>query len=153
MPTRFFLGAGLLALAASIVGGSLQGASTVPSGRRGGHMFGYGHMSSYQGASGTAGAIEGGRELVVTADDFAFSPAELTVEPGETVNLTLVNEGALPHDLVIPELDVRITAAPGGRVTTGFVARQPGSFQILCTYPGHADAGMTGTLTVGEDAR
>jgi uncharacterized cupredoxin-like copper-binding protein len=29
-----------------------------------------------------------------------------------------------------------------------FLADRPGTYRFLCTVPGHADAGMTGTLVI-----
>ena len=67
---------------------------------------------------------------------------------GEPANLTLRNEGRLPHDLVVPDLDVHVAADLGGQATTGIVIDEPGIFDIVCTLPGHAAAGMTGWLEV-----
>ena len=67
---------------------------------------------------------------------------------GQTVNLSLVNAGDLAHDLVIPDLDIRLAAGPGRQVTTGIEIDEAGSYRFLCSYPGHAAAGMTGVLTV-----
>lgn len=160
MRSRGLLIAGLVAIAVSVVGPGVEGAVGGIPGWWGGPMFGQGHMSGYMHGRGHMGwwddttspaPLPNARELVVTATDFAFSPAELPVEVGEPVNLTLVNQGAIPHDLSIPELGVHVTAAPGARSTTGFIATETGSFQILCTYPGHSESGMTGVLLVGVE--
>lgn len=157
MQTRVLLIAGLIALAASLVGPAIQAAITDDTGSWGpmsgfgsmgpGHM-GPGHMGWWGGDQATGDVIEGAREMEVTATDLAFSPDGLTVTVGEAVNLTLVNAGDLRHDLVIPELDVRVVAAPGGQATIGIEFDQAGSYEFLCTFPGHAQAGMTGVLTV-----
>lgn len=145
------LAIGLTAIAVSIVGAAVGSTPTAGPGWWGGGMFGSGHMGGWSAASNAADPIEGAREIVVTATDFAFFPAELSVGVGEAVNLTLVNEGELPHDLLIPDLGVRVAANPGRSGTSGFIATNPGSFQLVCAYPGHADSGMTGTLLVIED--
>jgi nitrite reductase (NO-forming) len=70
---------------------------------------------------------------------------------GEPVNLTLINAGDLPHDLVIPDLGVHLAVAPGRQATTVREIDEAGSYQFLCSYPGHAAAGMTGLLTVNPN--
>ena len=70
---------------------------------------------------------------------------------GEAVNLTLVNAGDLRHDLVIPDLGVRLAVAPGRQATTGIEINEAGTYRFLCSYPGHAEAGMTGVLTVNPN--
>lgn len=64
------------------------------------------------------------------------------------MNLRLVNRGQVFHDLIIPDLDVTLAAEPGEAVTEGITVATPGTYELLCTVPGHADAGMRGTLTV-----
>lgn len=148
MRRRTLLIAGLTALAASLIGPAVQASIAGDTGWWDGHMTGSGHMGWWDGGPSSSAEIEGAAEMVVTANDFAFSPAEITVGVGEPVNLTLVNDGDLPHDLAIPELDVRIAVGPGRQATTGIEVERAGSYQILCTYSGHAEAGMTGLLTV-----
>ena len=84
----------------------------------------------------------------VTATDLAFDPTAITVDAGDRVNLRLVNRGQVFHDLTIPDLDVTLAAEPGETVTAGITVDTPGTYEFLCTVPGHADAGMRGTLTV-----
>lgn len=84
----------------------------------------------------------------VTATDLAFDPTAITVDAGDRVNLRLVNRGQVFHDLTIPDLDVTLAAEPGETVTAGITVDTPGTHEFLCTVPGHADAGMRGTLTV-----
>lgn len=152
MRTRTLLIAGLITLAASLIGPALQSTISGDTGSWGpmsgfGHM-GSGRMGSWGGGQTTDDVIEGASEMEVTATDLAFSPDELTVMVGEAVNLTLINAGDVPHDLVIPELGVRVAAAPGRQATVGIEFEQAGSYEFICTYPGHAEAGMTGVLTV-----
>ena len=107
-------------------------------------------MGRWSDTSRSSSLIEGAEVLVVTATDFGFSPAELVVQVGEPVNLTLVNEGAVPHDLTILGLGVHVAAGPGQQVTVGMVPEKTGSFEIVCTYPGHSDLGMTGVMVVRD---
>lgn len=86
-------------------------------------------------------------DLTVTLDDFAFTPSDIALEAGQ-VNLTLVNEGTAVHDLTVPELGITIVVLPGESVTAGLEFDAPGTYDILCSIPGHASIGMTGSLVV-----
>jgi plastocyanin len=86
-------------------------------------------------------------DLTVILDDFTFDPSDITVQTGQ-VNLTLVNEGAAVHDLTVPELGITILVSPGESVTTGLEFDTPGTYDTLCSIPGHATLGMTGSLVV-----
>lgn len=108
------------------------------------------HLGS-TGASQTTGSLSqpygDATDVTVTARDLVFDPATITVDAGEPVNLTLTNDGRVFHDLTIPDLDLMLDAQPGATVTTGITIDDAGTYDLLCTVPGHADAGMRGTLT------
>ncbi|MBX6378641.1 MAG: nitrite reductase, copper-containing, partial [Clostridia bacterium] len=62
---------------------------------------------------------------------------------------TLKNEGSVEHDFAVPDLDFTITQVPPGQEKTGtFYAAKSGTFDIVCTVPGHKEAGMVGKLKV-----
>ncbi|GIU99446.1 MAG: hypothetical protein KatS3mg014_1062 [Actinomycetota bacterium] len=90
----------------------------------------------------------GARELRVVAGEFSFSPSVIEAAAGETVNLVLVNEGQLPHDLTIPALGFSLSAAPGTSAEGSLTAPAPGTYPFSCSVPGHRAAGMVGTLVV-----
>jgi len=90
---------------------------------------------------GASPAIVGAPEVVVTARDIHYSVTELRL-PDTEVNLTLRNDGVLPHDLTIPALGVRIAAGSGQTVTTGLRNLPKGRYSGYCDVSGHADAGM-----------
>ncbi len=100
------------------------------------------------GADSSSQPIPGATELTLDADEFGFSPMAITVDQDVPVNLTLVNTGSLVHDLTIPELGFRVVATAGQLATGGLVPDRPGTFAFQCSIPGHAQAGMTGTLVV-----
>jgi uncharacterized cupredoxin-like copper-binding protein len=133
-----------------MIGPAVQASISSETAWWGGHMR-HGHMGWWGDTPPANSEIEGAPEVAVTATEYGFSPSELKVDFGEPVNLTLKNEGEIPHDLVIPELGVGIAVGPGQQATTGIVADQPGSYDFRCTYPGHAEAGMTGLLVVGPN--
>ncbi len=90
--------------------------------------------------------VAGAPEIEVVARDFSFSPTELTVPAGTTVNLLLVNEGKLLHDVTIPVLEFRVEALPGTRVSASLTVADPGTYEFICSVPGHRDAGMRGLI-------
>jgi len=87
-------------------------------------------------------------ELRVEAGDLWFEPVELQVAAGGPFNLVLVNSGAVFHDLVVEGLEVGVGADPGETAAGGLVIDEPGEYRFECTVPGHAPAGMEGTITV-----
>jgi plastocyanin len=92
-----------------------------------------------------------GGTLSIAADktQLAFDKKSLVSKPGKiTINFT--NPAQIPHDIGVKEgnqlLDVsnQITQSK----TSITVDLGPGKYTFLCTVPGHAQAGMQGTLSV-----
>ena len=137
--------AGLTLVIAGMVGGSLTGP-----GEWGGMGAWHHTMMGGWGTSATAQPIQGAAEAEVVVGEFTFSPSEISVTAGQPVNLILVNEGSVPHNLVVAELDLRLEAGPGQSSTAGFTPTDPGRYSVECTYPGHAGAGMRATMIVVE---
>ena len=87
--------------------------------------------------------------VAVTAKDVRFTPPDVTVRAGEWTQITFTNADPVVHDWMveaIPNLDA--VARPGQTATLRFVLDTPGTYAIECSIPGHAEAGMVGTLTV-----
>jgi uncharacterized cupredoxin-like copper-binding protein len=109
-------------------------------------------------------------QVTITMKEFVFEPNSITVEAGKPVEFTLMNNGAVEHDFVIeviPVIDVSSsgsgehhmsgdhskfdlhTSTPAGETSTlTFTPTEPGTYQIICSVPGHKEAGMTGELIV-----
>ena len=86
---------------------------------------------------------------VKAMDTFKFDPATLTGKVGETINITLDNEGVLEHNFVITELNVSLGPVPAGQTASGsFTPSAAGAYEYFCDVPGHREAGMVGALTV-----
>lgn len=92
--------------------------------------------------------LEGAEDYRIEAGDLFFEPSTVTLRADTPVNLTLVNEGRLFHDLTIPALGFHVNADPGESTTGGLEALAPGEYRFECTVPGHAEAGMVGSLIV-----
>ena len=76
----------------------------------------------------------------------------LVVNPGDVVQITLINGQATEHDLTIDEFGVftgSLTELDQETVVT-FLADQEGTYNYYCAVPGHRAAGMEGVLQVGE---
>jgi uncharacterized cupredoxin-like copper-binding protein len=85
----------------------------------------------------------------VSMIEMAFVPDPIEDEAGSAV-LRVVNDGAVEHSLVVegtgkgtPDLE------PGQEMTLDLRALESGSHRVFCDIPGHVEAGMVTTLTLG----
>jgi plastocyanin len=98
-----------------------------------------------------APAKGGGETLQLGASptQLAFDTTKLTSKPGK-VTIDFTNPSALEHDVAIEQNDKQIAVskliAKGKTSVSADLA--PGTYTYLCTVPGHAEAGMEGTLRV-----
>ncbi|OGT25040.1 MAG: nitrite reductase, copper-containing [Gammaproteobacteria bacterium RBG_16_66_13] len=78
----------------------------------------------------------------------------LTAQPGDVVEITLINGDYILHDLAIEELEVKSAEVQTAdeRTTVTFVVELEGEYAYFCTIPGHRQAGMVGIFRVGEPA-
>lgn len=105
-------------------------------------------------------------------DNMRYTPAEISVQQGETVRFLVKNSGAVKHELVIgtpqalkehyammlkmPGMEHAeanmVTVAPGktGEVVWRFT--KTGKVDFACLQPGHYDAGMKGFVQVAQSA-
>lgn len=109
-----------------------------------------GHMGWTSVAGSADAPVPGAAAVEVVATDLQFDPTTVTITAGDPVNLTLVNDGRALHDLTIPALGFRLDADPGEQASGSLTVDEPGTYAFECTVPGHADAGMRGTLVVQE---
>jgi nitrite reductase (NO-forming) len=75
----------------------------------------------------------------------------LRVAEGDVVQVTLINNDGVEHDVVFPDFDAGTdkVARKGASSVTVFRADKSGEFPYFCSLPGHRQAGMEGKLTVG----
>jgi plastocyanin len=112
---------------------------------------------SAEEGEGTAAAGEsknaGGEEtlkLEASKTELAFDTTELEAKKAGKVTIDFKNPSAIPHNVTI-EKEGRVlaeseTLAEGE--TSASAELEPGTYTFLCSVPGHAEAGMEGTLTV-----
>lgn len=107
-------------------------------------------------------------EKTVVLDEFKFKPAELTFKRNQPYELTLTNEGAVPHSFVAPAF-FRASAVQGLIFSDGevsmpilesvsleagetkilvFVPLEAGEFKLICDQPLHKNFGMEGVIRI-----
>jgi len=91
------------------------------------------------------------RTFHVEASQFAYTPGEISVNPGDKVTIELVSTDAV-HGLYVNGYGVSIKADPGQTATLTFVADKSGSFRLRCNVTcGAMHPFMVGKLTVGSN--
>ncbi|UVI33448.1 cupredoxin domain-containing protein [Paenibacillus spongiae] len=88
------------------------------------------------------------KELLVQAMEFSFSPTSIRVVEGQKVKISLANQGKEVHDFEIVGTSVHIHSAPGEKNSMIVSFDKAGYYQVVCTLPGHKEAGMTATIHV-----
>jgi len=100
---------------------------------------------------GSQGGPEASTTLKLAADQTAllFDKDELSAKPGK-VTIDFDNPSAIPHNVVILKDGKELAGFEP--ITEGQEALEAdlevGSYEFICSVPGHADAGMKGTLEV-----
>ena len=118
-------------------------------------------------ASRGAAARANGGTVRITIHYSTFEPADLAVEPGETVRFVIVNTDPIDHEFILGDARVQRVheegteahhpprpgevSVPAGEtvVTTYTFPESPGALIFGCHLPGHYDFGMRGTVTIG----
>ncbi len=86
-----------------------------------------------------------GTSIKVTATEFKFALSPTGAKAG-SVTFTITNKGKLAHDFAIAgKKSALIAPGKSGKLT---VTLKAGKVPYKCTVPGHAAAGMKGTLVV-----
>ncbi len=92
------------------------------------------------------------RTIDVNARQFAFEPAQIQVQRGDTINLHFESLDAA-HGLFVDGYPVDLHAEPGKSADITFVADQAGKFKIRCSVScGPLHPFMTGEMQVEPDA-
>jgi len=94
--------------------------------------------------SGSSENATANNDFEIKATNWEFDQAEYTVQSGEEVKVSLMNEEGM-HGIAIDDFDVKVDG--DGEAT--FTPTEPGEYKIYCSIPcgqGHND--MTSTLIV-----
>ncbi len=126
-------------------------AEEVPGAEEGGKEGGEPEGAPEGGAEPEGGAKGGGETLQLAASPtaIAYDTTSLASKPGE-VTIDFENPSAIPHDVVIKEGEKELAATEQISESEASVSAElaPGAYTFFCSVPGHAAAGMEGTLTV-----
>jgi uncharacterized cupredoxin-like copper-binding protein len=96
---------------------------------------------------------------ISSSNEFKFTLSTSKVKHG-TVTFMVTNNGLLPHDFKVCSSNkgsvaantcagkgtAQITPPQSAKLTVNL--SKPGKYEYLCTFPGHAQQGMKGILTV-----
>ena len=89
------------------------------------------------------------KSFSVAATNFAFTPKEIRVKAGDTVRVTLTNNGTMPHDWKVDAFNAATKVITNGQTdTVQFVASKAGTYEYYCSVGTHRQMGMVGTLIV-----
>lgn len=105
-----------------------------------------GSTTQDQIAKGPGGTVK----LTADPTQLAYDTTTLSSKPGK-VTIDFTNPSTIPHDVAIEKSGEEIAVSDeitGGATTSVSANLEPGTYTFLCTVPGHAEAGMQGTLTV-----
>lgn len=124
-------------------------------GMMGGGMMGGGMMGNYNQSAPTAEPTPAGatpapvdEEIQITALNLRFSPAEITIKPGEVVRFVVTNTDSYLHNFVGQEAGIPLLNLPGNttQTMTWTAPTTDGTYTALCTL----HPGMSLTITVKD---
>jgi plastocyanin/mono/diheme cytochrome c family protein len=101
-----------------------------------------------EGGAATPAAEGEGGILLEAQDPYAWSQTEITVKPGDTIQV--VNSGLSNHDFSVDDWGIAEPLNPGDEPVTITIPDDaaPGDYEFYCSIPGHKENGMVGTITV-----
>jgi uncharacterized cupredoxin-like copper-binding protein len=96
-------------------------------------------------------APDGAQQVTISVGDgMKFEPLAISVRSRQPLEFTLRNAGQMAHDFTLNEgvaQPVRLVVNTGQTVSGTFTLDRPGTYTFECSMPGHALAGMRGTIT------
>jgi len=130
------------------------------------------HGASTSGKAGDPARVT--RTVTIRMSEYAFDAERLEFKAGETVKFIVINNGKLKHELTVGTAEEQKThraamqsmsdmnhdehshdmpanaihVDPGETRELVWHFTKAGSLQFACNYPGHADLGMEGSISV-----
>jgi uncharacterized cupredoxin-like copper-binding protein len=96
-----------------------------------------------------------GTEVKFVGTDLKFTPNKATGKVGQVYTIVLDNKGLIEHDIAFPGLkgtssapDAKVLVKPGETGKMDVTFSEAGTYEFVCTIPGHKEAGMKGTMTI-----
>jgi plastocyanin len=110
-----------------------------------GEAEGGGEAKSKPATKGPGGTLK----LAADPTQILYDTTTLTSKPGK-VTIDFTNPATLEHDVAIEQdgKEIAVSETIGKGETSVSADLAPGTYTFLCTVPGHAEAGMEGTLTI-----
>ena len=105
--------------------------------------------------AGSEAAAAATAKIAVTLSDFKIEPSDIQVPAGQPLEFDVSNHGQSPHTFaVVVDGQQQATGeiAPGSTDTLAIDQLGVGTYNALCTIPGHEQLGMTATITAAEGA-
>jgi FtsP/CotA-like multicopper oxidase with cupredoxin domain len=99
--------------------------------------------------SGAGSGAAASTNASIALNEFSIT-GELAVPAGD-VTLAVANEGAVAHNLVVEADDRTPDLNSGESYDLALGNLTPGTYELTCDIPGHADSGMVAQLTVSAD--
>jgi len=97
------------------------------------------------------GGATAGATATVSMIEMAFVPDPIEVSVDDAV-LRIVNDGAVEHSLLVPDLGKGTPdLQPGQELTIDLTDQEPGEYYVFCDIPGHREAGMETSLVLTEE--
>lgn len=93
--------------------------------------------------------VTGLSETEVEVDDYYFEPTVLEGEAGQSLSVSLHNEGAVAHTFTIDEQEVDVQLSGGASDQADVTFPESGALVFYCTF--HRSSGMLGGLSVGGE--
>jgi uncharacterized cupredoxin-like copper-binding protein len=100
----------------------------------------------------SAGSGASVQRVSIVMTEFRFEPRRVAVRPG-SVRFDIRNRGVIPHDFLVVGMEHKDHAnhlVKPGRGRTDTVTLKPGRYVVVCTVPGHREAGMHLELVVSS---
>lgn len=151
----FIVSAGLVGFVLS-AGGFQLPARSMPGPMMGGPA-GVAVQAPAVAAAPAAPASKAAADVKITATDLKFTPVTLQAKVGQSIRVTLENKGVIEHDLTFPTIpsdkpagSLKFVVKPNQSGTLEFTPTAKGTYDYVCTIPGHKEAGMKGTITVTD---
>jgi plastocyanin len=119
-------------------GGPMGGGMTGSSGMMGGYGYGPSGPTAVPTPLG-ATPIPVSEEFQITAANAQFTPAQITVKPGETVRFVVTNRDPFLHNFVNQAAGIPFLNLPGNtaQTVTWTAPTTPGTYTAVCTlHPG-----------------
>jgi plastocyanin len=140
-----------LALSLGVLGAACSSNDTGTTGKS---TEGTGGSTTIEGVQANlhgSASISGKSELELEADDEGgenyFNPTVVSGSAGQTVDVTVKNEGSAEHSFTVDALGIDKDIEPGQEVTVSVKLPQSGALTFHCKY--HKTLGMVGEFKVG----